>query len=57
MRILILGGSGLLGHELIVHLSESDEVWALLRGDPQGQMTLDGATDAVLDSYLASWQA
>lgn len=50
MRILILDGSALLGHELIVHLSESDEVWALLRGESQGQMMLDGAPDAVRDS-------
>jgi dTDP-4-dehydrorhamnose reductase len=33
MKILILGGSGMLGHRLWLNLSKSHEVWVTVRGD------------------------
>ena len=33
MRILILGGSGMLGHRLWINLSKEHEVWVTVRGD------------------------
>jgi len=33
MRILILGGSGMLGHRLWINLSKKHEVWVTVRGD------------------------
>jgi dTDP-4-dehydrorhamnose reductase len=33
MRILILGGSGMLGHRLWINLRKKHEVWVTLRGD------------------------
>ena len=32
MRILILGGTGMLGHRLWMDLSRTHETWATLRG-------------------------
>lgn len=33
MKILILGGSGMLGHRLWINLSKNHEVWVTVRGD------------------------
>ena len=47
MQILILGGSGMLGHELIVRLNSSADLWATVRGDAQSfplRTFLDGVT-------------
>jgi dTDP-4-dehydrorhamnose reductase len=33
MKILILGGTGMLGHRLLLDLSVNHEVWATIRGD------------------------
>lgn len=34
MRILILGGTGMLGHRLWLNLSQAHETWVTVRGDP-----------------------
>jgi len=33
MKILILGGSGMLGHRLWLNLSKAYETWVTVRGD------------------------
>ncbi len=36
MRVLILGGTGMLGHKLVQVLSDRFEIWATVRGRPEG---------------------
>ncbi len=35
MKILILGGSGMLGHRLWINLSKTHETWITIRGEPE----------------------
>ena len=42
MRIVIFGGSGMLGHRLWMDLSRAHDVWITIRGTPSSVPPLPG---------------
>ena len=56
MKILIVGGTGMLGHRLWMDLSSSHDVWGTVRGNAESLPTLHGIVRANICEYVDAIQ-